>query len=348
MEKELEFDVLKLTPQEQEELRKKIVRQMKRYGDTKIVATICECSKRHVQSTWKKYQDYGVNGIKAVKMGRPKGVGYNLTPEQEGKIVKLLTHKEPSQLNLKGVLWDRRLVSELIKSKYCIEMPLTTTGDYLSKWNFTAQRPSKKHYKQCLEEIREWLEIEYPAIVRDAKTEKAEINWLDEVGIQNESNYVKGYALKGKTPKLPVASKHIRVNMISAITNRGKLRFHFYHGKMNQNLFIDFLKKLIKSTNKKIYAIVDNLSVHRGAAVKDWVTENPDKIKIFYLPPYAPELNPDEYLNNNLKHEIAKKGFSETKNEIQSKAMSTMQSFQKNKTRVSDFFKNEKVKYAKK
>jgi transposase len=204
----------------------------------------------------------------------------------------------------------------------------------------------KKHYKQKKDEIREWLDVTYPAIVRLAAKEKAEIWWLDEVGVQNTSNYVKGYAPRGKTPVIPVETKHIRVNMISAITNKGKLRFHFYHGKMNQEKFRDFLLRLIRSTSQKVYAISDNLSAHRGLLLKKWVTDNPGKIKLIYLPAYAPELNPVEYLNNNLKNEVARKGYSKEKKEIKQKAMSVMRSLQCTKDRISSFFDNEHVRYA--
>jgi len=196
-------------------------------------------------------------------------------------------------------------------------------------------------------EIRKWLDKTYPAIEKEAAKENAEIYWIDEVGVQNTSNYVRGYAPRGKTPVVPVATKYIRVNMISAISNRGKLRFHFYRGKMNQELFKSFLIRLIKSTDKKVFAISDNLTAHHGLRLQDWRDENTDKIKLFYLPSYSPELNPVEYLNNNLKYEVAKKGYAKDKNEIQNKAMSTMRSLQSTKNRIRDFFDNEHIIYAK-
>ena len=204
----------------------------------------------------------------------------------------------------------------------------------------------KKHYKQNEKEVQKWLNITYPDIVKKANEEDAEIYWIDETGVQNTSNYVKGYAPKGKTPTIPVASKHIRVNMISAITNQGKLRYHFYRGKMNQDLFMSFLTRLMKRTNKKVYAITDNLNVHHGLRVQEYSKENTDKIKLFYLPSYAPELNPVEYMNNNLKCEMVKKGYSKDADDIQAKAMRTMRSIQSKKRRIVDFFDNEYVTYA--
>ena len=143
MENELKLNIQKLGARGQEELRKKIVREMKKYHNTKRVAEICECSLSHVQSTWKKYKESGVEAIKAVKMGRPHGSGTKLTTYQESLIKKLITNKTPEEIDLYGYLWERKTVSELINQKFGIEMPLSTTGYYLAKWNFTYQRPKK-------------------------------------------------------------------------------------------------------------------------------------------------------------------------------------------------------------
>ena len=137
--------------------------------------------------------------------------------------------------------------------------------------------------------------------MKRAAEENAEIWWIDEVGLRNASNYIKGYAPKGETPILPIASAHIGVNMISSITNTGKLRYHFYRGKFNQKIFMSFLTRIISTTDKKIFAIADNSSTHHGLLVQAWKETNAEFITIFYLPSYVPHLNPVEYLNNNLK-----------------------------------------------
>ena len=144
MEQELKYNIQKLGSHGQEEVRKKIIREMQRHGDTKEVAKICECSLSHVQSTWKKYKEGGVGAIGAVKMGRLKGKCCKLTPAQEEAIKKLITDKTPMEAGLSGHLWGRKEVSELVKQQYGIEMPVTTMGDYLARWNFTPQRPKKK------------------------------------------------------------------------------------------------------------------------------------------------------------------------------------------------------------
>jgi len=210
-----------------------------------------------------------------------------------------------------------------------------------------AATPEKKDYRQDPKEIKEWLEVTYPAIVKRAEEENAEIWWLDETGARNSSNYIRGYAPRGVTPTLPVASVHIGVNMISAITNKGKLRYHFYRGKFNQKIYMGFLTRLIKGTDKKVFAIVDNCSTHRGLLVAAWKEKKSNAITIFNLPSYAPDLNPTEYLNNNLKRVLLYKGYSVNEDEIEKKAMSIMRSIQSTNNRVESFFNNEFVKYAK-
>jgi transposase len=135
--------------------------------------------------------------------------------------------------------------------------------------------------------------------------------------------------------------------MISAITSGGKCRFRFYRGKMTQEKFKEFLLHIMARTDRKVFAISDNLSAHIANDLKNWAGENSDKIELFYLPYYAPHLNPAEYLNNNLKYEIAVKGYATDKDEMLKNAMNIMRSFASKKNHIASFFENKDVKYAK-
>jgi transposase len=351
MEKELEVNNLKLSPKEQETLRLRIIRVAKKNSlsngniNTKLVAEICECSPSHVSHTWKKYCKDGIIAIKAKKMGRPKNSG-KLTIEQQEQIRKLIIDKNPDQLKLPGFLWDRENVRDLIKRLFKVKIALQNISVYLKKWGMSPQRPIKKNYKQNPEEVQKWLDDEYPEIKERASKENAEIAWGDETGCQNETNYVKGYAPIGQTPVLPVGNEHIRVNMISTITNQGKMRFMFYRGSMNAKVLIKFLQRLIFSANRKIFLILDNMKVHHAKLVQEWLKQHKEKIELFFLPPYSPQHNPDEYLNGNLKRELAKKGYSKNRDELESKARGIMKKFQLNPEHIKSFFLSDKVKYA--
>jgi len=351
MDKDLEVNNLKLSPKEQENLRKRIIRvalkNLRPDGTPYVskVAEICECSKAHVSSTWKKYKLGGVAGIKAIKIGRPKNSG-KLTIEQQKEVRKLIIDKCPEQLKLKGFLWDRQNIQRLIKDRYDITITLQNISVYLKSWGMTPQRPITKSYKQQPEQIKKWLDEDYPKIKEQAKKENAEILWGDETGCQNETNYVKGYAPIGQTPTMPIGNTKLRINMISAISNQGKLRFMFYEGSMNAKLIIEFMSRLLKRATRKIFLILDNLSSHHAKIVREWLAKRIDKIQVFFLPPYAPQYNPDEYLNGNLKREMAKEKYSETTKELEDKARNIMRKIQKDHKHVASFFQKEEVRYA--
>jgi transposase len=345
MEKELKFSARALSPQEKETLRKKIVRLMKQHGDTKKVAEMCECSRRHVQNVWKIYNEEGVAGIKAKQTGRPKDSGA-LTWSQQATIARIIVDKNPNQLKLKGFLWDRANIKELIKRKFGVDLTLQAISNYTKKWGFTPQRPIIKNYKQQPEQVKQWLDEDYPAIAARAEEENAEIHWCDETGCQNESNYVRGYAPKGQTPVLPFGNEKLRVNMISSITNQGKLRFMFCRESIKKEQFLIFLKRLVKGSKRKIFLIVDNLKAHHAVIVQDWLREHKNEIELFFLPPYCPEYNPDEYLNGNLKREMAKKDCAKNEDQLESNARSIMKTLQNDSEHIKRLFHAKNVLYA--
>ncbi len=333
MEKEIKVEPLQMSSEAKYELRKQIVRLKKQGKSTKEIEELTGAKARHIQLTWKNYTEGGITGIKAHQIGRPKGSNTKLTKEQEKEIQEIVIDKTPEQLKLKGFLWDRKSIREVIEQRYKIKIPLSTLGYYLARWGFTAQRPTIQNSKQNPKEIEKWLTEEYPAIKERASAEKADIYWGDETGIQNETNYVKGYAPKGKTPILTSnPDKKVRINMMSAITNQGKLRFMFYKESMDQEKIKQFIKRLIKGNKgRKLYLIVDNLKSHHGKILHEWLELNKEKVRIFFLPSYAPEYNPDEYFNGNIKREMAKLPASKTANELKRNAHKIVRNIQSKK-----------------
>ncbi len=148
----------------------------------------------------------------------------------------------------------------------------------------------------------------------------------------------RGFALKGKPPVLPVETKRERVNMISAISQRGNLRYGIYQDSMNQQKLIEFMRRLIENAKHKVFFIMDNLRVHHGKQVSAWLERHKSQIEVFYLPPYAPECNPDEYLNHSLKLHVHSGDLPFTSQDISHKIRSYMRSLQYNPFRVSRFF----------
>ena len=288
----------------------------------------------------------GISSLKVGKGGRPIGSGRLLFPHEEKQIQKQLIDKCPDQLKLAFALWTRKAVQELIEESFKIKISINTVGDYLNKWGFTPQKPINKVYAKNEAQVRDWLKNQYPQIKRLAQKDKAEIHWGDETGLRNDLLNGRGYSPKGVTPTRQISSIRERVNMISSVTNNGKVRFMFYKETMNSALLIKFFKRLIKSTDKKVYLILDNLRVHHSKQVSEYLKENAVYIKVFYLPSYSPELNPDELLNNDLKRSVSSKHSKREKGILERNAKSHMRSIQKKPAHIKSFFQCKYVKYA--
>jgi len=293
-------DARKLSTQAQQELREMAIR-LKESGKTyKTIAEIVHVQPTTICAWYKAYQRGGKKAIKIKKRGRPSGSCRTLTAVQEHEIQKAIADKCPDQLKFPFALWTRVAVQQLIRELFSIKMPIRTVGEYLKRWKYTPQKPLRKAYKQNPKAISAWLKDEYPTIAMKSKRENAEIHWGDETGLCNDSYHGRSYAPRGETPAIKIHPRCQRVNLISTVTNQGKVRFMIYKDKMNSQTLIQFMKRLIKDSDQKIFLILDNLKVHHSHLVRDWLKDHKTEIEVFFLPSYSPELNPDEYLNCDL------------------------------------------------
>jgi transposase len=340
------IDARTLNQQTQYELRKQVVRLREKGLSNQAISEIVGLSKSHVSTIGKKYERGGLDAIKPGLRGRRHGAQRELTAEQEVGIQKLLVDKTPDQLKLSFALWTREAVRLAIKQIYGQDLPLRTISDYLKRWGFTPQKPTKRAYEQNPKLVAQWHETVYPEIQARAKQEKAEIHWGDETGIQNDAYNARGFAPKGKTPVVRINATKSRVNMISSITNRGKVRFMLYKENMTSQVLIRFMSRLVKGADRKVFLILDNLRVHHSKLVKAWLEEHEEEIAVFYLPSYSPELNPDEYLNGDLKHCIRSGLPARTVKALTKKTRSFMRKLQNRPKHVSNYFKHPKIAYA--
>lgn len=346
MENELKTNAVHLSPEEQYQIRKSIIRLSKKGTSNEEIAEILDVSLRHVQNTKKSYEDGGIAGIKPKKRGRRKGEKRTLTPEQERETQQIIVDKNPDQLRLPGCMWTRNNIRDLIREKYKIDIKLSTLGYYLQRWGFSVQRPAKRANKQDEKRIDAWLNEEFPGISERAKSENAEIFFGDEVGVQNTANYAKGYAPVGKTPIVRVEAKKMKINMLSAISKRGKLRFVLYTDNMNANKLIDFMRRLVKDTHKKVFFVLDNLRVHHSKKVMAWLEKHKTQIELFYLPPYAPEYNPDELLNADLKRGVGNRAMPKTEADLEHNVRSHLKALQLRPAKIQSFFRADFTNYA--
>ena len=326
-------------------IRKQVVRLKKQGRKGSEIAEIVGIYETRVSQIWKAYQADGLAGIKPQTSGRKKDSGRRLSPEEEREIRSVIINKTPEQLKLEGFLWTRAKICTYIKKTYRKAIVPQVISRYLKRWGLTCQRPTKRAYGQDIARIEKFQQEEYPEISKRAKTENADIYWGDETGVSNRENFERGFSEKGKPPVLPMATKRERVNMISAITNQGHSRFMIYEEKMNQHLFIDFMRRLIRESEKKVFFIVDNLRVHHGKIVAEWLKKHKDEIEVFFLPPYAPESNPTEYLNHALKQDVHSGDLPKTKKDIKHKIHSFMRGLKYRRDRVKAFFLHKRLVY---
>jgi transposase len=334
------------SPKTQYEIRKQVIRLRKQGIQNQVLAEGVGISIGRASKIWQSYLKEGSQAIKLGRRGRRPGEKRTLTVEQEAQVKRALIDKTPDQLKLPFALWTRDAVKLLIKQRFKLEMPIRTVGEYLKRWNFTPQKPVKRAYEQSSQAVKKWLDEDYPLIARRAKEEKAEIHWGDETGIQTGANRVRGFAPKGEKPVVNLVVKKSHVSMISSITNQGKVRFMMYQDAMNSEILIKFMTRLTKDAGRKVFLMLDNLRVHHGKNVKKWLEEHREQIEVFHLPSYSPELNPDEYLNGNLKTKVHSGPPIRNRKDLETKTRSFMRTLVKRPAHVCSYFKHPKVSYA--
>jgi transposase len=342
----IERDFRKLGPATQAELRR-IAVAMVRAGKTRIEAAATVGVNRRFVGRWVKMEaQRGEAALAGGRRGRRPGEQQALSAAQQEGLRSLIIRGCPDQYGLSFALWTRPAVRALIARASGVWLSLSVVGDYLRGWGFTAQRPMRRATERREGAVRAWLESIYPAIARKARVQGGEIHWADETGLSNQANYGRSFAPRGHTPVIRRPAKRFSHSMISSLTNQGKLRFMIYEGALKAPIFLDFLRRLVREAARKLFVIVDNLPVHRAHRVTAWVHDHADQIELCYLPSYAPEHNPDEFLNNDLKQAMARHRTPRDKAALKSGLTSYMRSLQHCPAKVRTFFMAPSVRYA--
>jgi transposase len=337
-------DARLLSPIAQEELRRRTVDAVLNGMPQTEASVVFGVSRSSVAKWMSIHRKGGEKALDIKKRGRRRGI--SLKPLQVAQIVRTITDHCPDQVKLPWALWTCEAVGQYIQDHFDIILSRWTIARYLKQWGFTPQKPMRRAFEQNPEAVQRWLEVEYPAIHRQAKLEKADIHWGDESGFRSDHQTGTTWSPKGKTPVVSISGKRFSLNMISTVSNRGLLRFKVFKGRFNVDVFISFLRRLIKTTNRKVFLIVDNLSVHKAKKVKDWIKDKEEQLRIFYLPPYSPEMNPDEYLNNDVKSNAVGRRRAKDVEELGKNLRAYLRSTQRQPDIVKRFFQAKSVKYA--
>jgi transposase len=310
------------------------------------MAELLGLSRETVSRWWTAYADHGLEALPGDRTGRPVGTGRTLSDEQARRIRRQIDDHSPAELGIAAALWSRKAVRDLIRNECGIDMPVRTVGAYLKRWGYTAKAPRRHAKDRDPDEVDRWLEWTYPAIAARAALEGADIHWCDETGAAADQPPRAGYARRGDPAWIEVPGPHIRMNLVATITNEGEVHFLTDKESMTGALFLAFLEKLLGATTPKVFLILDRLPAHESQEVADWVAEHGDRIELFWLPKYAPELNAEEYLNNDLKGAINAAGLPGSRGELRSRIEWFMSQLLHLPERVRNYFQHPSVQYA--
>lgn len=343
----MERDARMLTPDAQFEIRRQAIRLNKKGHSHVEIASLLEVDRNTVGKWIRAFRKNGMSALKPKKRGPKVGIHQKLSAEQQKMIRRVITDSNPEQYKMPFALWTREAVSSLIKEATGQDLDRRLVGKYLKSWGFTPQRPVKRAYQRNDAEVKEWLELRYPKIKQKAKEEGAEIHWADETGIKSHDHRGRGYAPKGKTPIRKHNPAGEKVNMVSSVTNQGKLSWMCYKESFTYRVFHQFLKRLIhEAGGRKIVVILDNLRTHHSKVIKRWARMHKHLIELEYLPSYCPDLNPDEYLNCDLKTELSKRPEKRSKGNWLPTVENCLTDIQGSPDRVKSYFNAEPIKYA--
>jgi len=329
----------------QESTRLKVCAYLKKkLGTQNQASEIFQISIRSVNRIWANYKIKGSRGLQSKKRG-VRG-GKKINGVQAAEVRRLIKEKMPDQLKMPFGLWTREAVEQLILNKYGIELSRWQVGRYLKSWGYTPQKPISKAYEQDPRRVEQWLKKEYPAIKKKAKKQNAVIYFEDEVGMRSDHQAGKSYAAKGAPPVIKRIGQRFSLNMVSAISNKGHVEFMILDGTFNVAVFIVFLAQLIKYKQYKIFLVLDGHSAHKTIMVNAWLEAQKDRIELFFLPPYSPELNPQEYVNQDLKTNIIGKTRPINQAQMKSNVEDFMYKRKNDKKQVQKYFHASHIKYA--
>src|SRR5215218_10924811 len=339
-------DMRKLPAAAQEERRRQVI-GLRQAGLTyDAIAAQVGLTRTGVFDICKRFAERGAAGLKTGPRGPAPGYGRFLDAGQEAAVCELVRRHTPDEFGLRFALWSRAAVRELILRRFGVRLAVRTMGTYLARWGSTAQKPLRRACEQDPAAVRRWLRRDYPAIVARAKAEEGVVFWGDETGLRSDDVRGLSYAPRGRTPQVRVPHKQAGLGLISALTNKGELRWMVLDGAVKAPSLIRFLGRLVRDAGRKVFLILDRPPVHRSGAVRAWLAGRGDEIEVFYLPGYSPELNPDEGVNGDLKQAVTRKAPARGKAQLKRAVVGHMRRLSKPPDRVRSFFGHRTFRYA--
>ena len=339
-----EDDARKLDHTTLEALRIRAVQSVQEGESPEVVARTFRITSRTIYRWLAQYRRGGWGCLKAKPLaGRPP----KLDDKKLKWVYSTVAHKNPLQFQFQFALWTREMVAELIKEKYGIRLAANSVGRLLAQLGITSQKPLHRAIERDEALVQKWLKAEYPKIKKMAKAQGADIYFGDAAHIRSDHHSGRTWGKKGETPIVMATGARHGMSLISAITSKGHMRFMIKEsGGVNSDVFIEFLKRLLSGAKCPIFLIVDRGPAHRSKKTQAFVETLGGRLKLFFLPPYSPDRNPDELVWKHLKHDTVGRMVVTGKADFKSKVISSMRSLQRNPEKICAFFQKPSLQYA--
>jgi transposase len=337
-----ENDGRKLDHATLEALRVRAVKQIEAGEHPEDVARALGMARGTVFGWVAKYREGGLGALKAKPVpGRPGKLDGN----QLRRLYSLIVGSDPRQLQFEFALWTRDMVRELIRREFGVGLSAVSVGRLLRKLGLSPQRPLWRAWQADPERVQRWQDEDFPAIRAKAKKEGATVYFADEAGIRSDYHAGTTWAPVGRTPVVKATGARHSVNMISAVTVSGVLRFSVFTGTCTSTVFVDFCKKLLADTDGPVYVIVDGHPCHKAKATKEFVASTQGRLTLYLLPGYSPQLNPDEWVWKNVKHDRIGRGSVTSADDLKAKAIGALRRLQKLPALIRSFFADPDLRY---
>jgi transposase len=284
-------------------------------------------------------------GVDALKSRKATGRPPKLTDRQKGAVARWITGKDPRQYGFDFGLWTRQIVSALIWKRFGVRLTVTSVGRLLAELGITPQKPLRRAYERDPQAVDEWVKKEYPRLRKRAKRRGADIFFLDEVGVRSDSPLGRTWAPRGRTPVVATSARRQAVSAMSAVSPSGGFWYDVYTERLTATQFIKLLRNFLRQRRRPVMLVLDSHPAHRAKAVANFVQSQRGRLELHFLPGYAPDLNPDEFVWKHLKsHGLAKRPL-ERHESLRARVISDLEAIKCNVRLIRSFFRAPSVAY---